>query len=128
MGNNKELEDKVVIITGGTMGIGFGMATRLAKYGGLPWDCIVGADVARDYKPKLEVYHASAAALRLRPDQVCMVAAHNDDLFAAREAGLRTAFVPRPTEHGPGQTSDLAPETEWDFVAESFENLPSMIL
>ena len=106
----------------------FALMTRLAKYGGLPWDCVVGADVARDYKPKLEVYRASAAALRLRPDQVCMVAAHNDDLFAAREAGLKTAFVPRPTEHGMGQTSDLAPEAAWDFVAESFENLARMVL
>ena len=105
----------------------FALMTRLAKYGGLPWDCILGADVARDYKPKLEVYRASAAALRLRPKQLCMVAAHNDDLFAAREAGLKTAFVPRPTEHGLGQASDLAPEAEWDFVTSSFTELVNMI-
>ena len=101
----------------------FALMTRLARYGGLPWDCILGADVARDYKPKLEVYRASAVALRLGPEQVCMVAAHNDDLFAAREAGLKTAFVPRPTEHGPGQTSDLEPEAEWDYFASSFTEL-----
>ena len=99
------------------------MMTRLAKYGGLPWDSILGADLARDYKPKPAVYHASAAALRLSANQVCMVAAHNDDLFAARAAGLRTAFVPRPKEHGGDQTRDVTPEADWDFVANSFEDL-----
>jgi 2-haloacid dehalogenase len=52
-----------------------------------------------------------------------LVAAHNGDLGAARKVGLRTAFVPRPKEHGPGQTRDLAPEQAWDFVATDFEDL-----
>ncbi|MEY8838438.1 HAD-IA family hydrolase, partial [Cribrihabitans sp. XS_ASV171] len=80
------------------------LMTRLARYAGLPWDCILGAEIARDYKPKPGVYLASCAALRLDPAQVMMVAAHNNDLHAARAAGLRTCFVPRPEEFGPGQS------------------------
>lgn len=99
------------------------LMTRLAKYAGLPWDCILGAEIARDYKPKPAVYLASCAALRLPPAEVVMVAAHNDDLFAARAAGLATAFVPRPTEHGPAQTTDLGPEAAWDMVANDFLDL-----
>lgn len=99
------------------------MMTRLARYAGLPWDCILGADIARDYKPKASVYRAACAALRLKPEAVTMVAAHNDDLRAAREAGLATAFVPRPREHGPGQTSDLGPDADWDIVASDLADL-----
>lgn len=97
-----------------------GLMARLARYGGLPWDCILGADIARDYKPKLEVYRASCAALGLSPAEVMMVAAHNDDLVAAREAGLRTGFVPRPIEYGPGQQTDLSATADWDVVAPDF--------
>lgn len=99
------------------------LMTRLARFGGLPWDCILGADIARDYKPKPAVYLAACAALGLAPGEVMMVAAHNDDLFAARDAGLRTGFVARPNEHGPGQTTDLTPEAEWDVVANNFSAL-----
>ena len=99
------------------------LMTRLAKFGGLPWDCILGAEIAQDYKPKPRVYLAACAALRLLPDQVMMVAAHNDDLHAARAAGLITAFVPRPTEHGPGQTTDLTPEAAWEIIAADFHDL-----
>ena len=97
--------------------------TRLARYAGLPWDCILGAEIARDYKPKPEVYLASARALRLDPDEVMMIAAHNGDLAAARDAGLRTAFVPRLTEYGPEQATDLEAEADWDIVAEDFRDL-----
>lgn len=99
------------------------MMTRLARYGGLPWDCILGADIARDYKPSPAVYRACCDALRLPSASVMMVAAHNRDLNAARDAGLQTAFVPRPTEHGPAQTTDLGPDGPWDIVAEDFLDL-----
>lgn len=99
------------------------LMTRLARWGGLPWDCILGAEIARDYKPKPQVYLAACAALRLDPSEVMMVAAHNDDLAAARAAGLATGFVPRPTEHGPGQATDLAPAADWDVVAGDFRDL-----
>lgn len=84
------------------------LMVNLAKYSGMPWDCILGAETARAYKPQPEAYLASCRQLALSPEQVLMVAAHNGDLKAAKAAGLRTAFVPRPTEHGPGQTVDLA--------------------
>jgi 2-haloacid dehalogenase len=103
------------------------LMTRLARYGALPWDCILGAELAQDYKPKPEVYLASCAALRLAPDQVMMVAAHNDDLAAARNAGLATAFVPRPTEHGSEQTSDLSATEDWDLVARDFIDLANQL-
>ncbi len=99
------------------------LMTRLARHAGLPWDCILGAEIARDYKPKPGVYLAACAALRLDPAQVMMVAAHNDDLLAARAAGLQTAFIPRPTEHGPGQTTDLAPSADWNVIAADFLDL-----
>lgn len=92
----------------------------MAKRAGLPWDAILGAEVAQAYKPMPEAYLRTAEVLGLRPIQVCMVAAHNGDLAAARACGLRTAFVPRPTEHGPGQTSDLTPDQDWDVVAPDF--------
>jgi 2-haloacid dehalogenase len=99
------------------------LMTRLARYGGLPWDCILGAEIAQDYKPKPAVYLAACAALRLPPDEVMMVAAHNDDLVAARACGLATAFVARPTEYGPEQTRDLSPDADWDIVADDFPDL-----
>ena len=63
----------------------------------------------------------------MRPEEVCLVAAHNDDLAAARRCGLRTAFVPRPTEHGPGQAKDLAPAQDWEVVAEDFGDLAARL-
>ncbi|SEN62067.1 haloacid dehalogenase type II [Palleronia pelagia] len=103
------------------------LMTRLAKWGGLPWDCILGAEIARDYKPKAEVYLTSCAALRLTPGEVMMVAAHNGDLHAARAAGLLTAFVPRPTEHGTSQTTDLAADGDWNLVARDFNHLAELL-
>lgn len=103
------------------------MMTRLARHAGLPWDCILGAEIARDYKPKAAVYRAACAALRLDPAQVMMVAAHNGDLAAARGAGLATAFVLRPLEHGPDQTTDLAPDAGWDLVARDLAHLADQL-
>ena len=64
-----------------------------------------------------------ADILGLQPGEVCLVAAHNNDLAAARACGLKTAFVPRPLEHGPGQVTDLKPEGPWDVVAADFPDL-----
>jgi 2-haloacid dehalogenase len=98
-------------------------SVNLAKHAALPWDVILGAEIARAYKPQPEVYLRSAAALGLEPAEVTMVAAHNGDLAAARELGFATAFVARPTEHGPDQTSDLEPADDWDIVAADFREL-----
>jgi len=92
------------------------LMTRLAKFGSLPWDCIVGAEVAKNYKPHPEAYLKSVAALDLKPNEVMMVAAHNSDLVAARECGLLTGFIARPSEYGTGQTIDLEPTEDWDVV------------
>ncbi len=72
----------------------------MAKRAGLPWDVVLGAEVTRAYKPAPEAYLRCADALALSPDRLCMVAAHESDLAAARDCGLRTCFVPRPLEYG----------------------------
>jgi 2-haloacid dehalogenase len=92
----------------------------MAKRAGLPWDAILGAEVVQAYKPMPEAYLRTADVLAMRPEQICLVAAHNGDLAAARKCGLRTAFIPRPAEHGPNQTTDLRPDQEWDVVAADF--------
>jgi 2-haloacid dehalogenase len=95
----------------------------MAKRAGLPWDAILGAEVAQAYKPTPEAYLRTAETLMLKPKHVCLVAAHNDDLAGARRCGLRTAFIPRPTEHGPSQTTNLRPEGDWDVVARDLQDL-----
>jgi 2-haloacid dehalogenase len=95
----------------------------LSKRAGLPWDAVLGAEIAQAYKPSPEAYLRNAEALMLEPESVCLVAAHNSDLAAARRCGFRTAFIPRPLEHGPNQTTDLGPEEDWDTVANDMEDL-----
>jgi len=80
----------------------------LARRNGLVWDAILGAEIARDYKPKPVVYLAAAAAFDCLPAETMMVAAHSSDLAAAAAAGLRTAFIVRPDEHGPGRGERVA--------------------
>jgi len=92
---------------------------NLARFGNLPWDVILGAEISRSYKPQPQTYLRSAEAAGLPPHRVAMVAAHNDDLRAARACGLRTIFILRPHEHGPEQRSDLRPEEDWDLVTDS---------
>lgn len=103
------------------------LLVNMGKYAGLPWDVVVGLDLLQAYKPDAAAYLGAAAVLRLHPGEVMLVAAHNDDLRAARDAGLATAFVPRPTEHGPRQTSDLAPASGWDAVAADFLELARIL-
>ena len=99
------------------------MMARLARSAGLPWDAIVGADIGRGYKPQREVYTwRPPPRSASRRNRVMMVAAHNFDLAAAREAGLAAAFVPRPDEYGNGPvgTPDLAPSDDWEAVVPDF--------
>ena len=100
---------------------------NMAKRAGLPWDAILGAEVAQAYKPQPEAYLRTAAALALASAECMMVAAHNNDLHAARSIGMATAFVPRPHEHGPGQTSDLTQTGPWDIVAPDFVALAEQL-
>jgi 2-haloacid dehalogenase len=99
------------------------LMVNMAKRAGLPWDAILGAEVAHAYKPQPEAYLRAAALLDLAPGECMMVAAHNRDLVAAAACGFRTAFVARPAEHGPGQTTDLRAEHTFDVVADSFIDL-----
>ncbi|MBL4721119.1 MAG: haloacid dehalogenase type II, partial [Alphaproteobacteria bacterium] len=103
------------------------LMVNMAKFSGLPWDAILGAEVVRHYKPQPQAYLNACAALGLRPEQVVMTAAHNGDLQAAALQGMRTAFVARPKEHGDGQTTDLKAEADYTFVAESFVDLARQV-
>jgi 2-haloacid dehalogenase len=105
----------------------FAGMVHLAKFAGLPWDCVITAENARRYKPHPDVYRTAVSLLGLRVDEVMLVAAHNYDLAAAQALGLRTAFVPRPLEYGPDQTSDLAAEGKWDVVVDSVEELAAAL-
>jgi 2-haloacid dehalogenase len=99
------------------------LIVNMARRAGLPWDAVLGAEVARHYKPQPEAYLTTASLLGLRPDECMMVAAHNGDLAAARALGFRTAFVVRPTEYGPKQATDLGADREWDVIASDFGDL-----
>jgi 2-haloacid dehalogenase len=116
------LKKKLIIATCSNGNIA--LMVNLARHAGLPWDCILGAETARAYKPLPEAYLASCRQLGLAPAEVTMVAAHNGDLKAAKAQGLATAFVPRPTEYGPGQRTDLAADPACaDIAARDFVDL-----
>ncbi len=99
------------------------LMTHLSRYAGLPWDCILGAELVRRYKPDREVYQSAADFLDLERSEVMMVAAHLSDLRAAKEVGLRTAFVTRPLEYGPDEQPDLEPDASVDLTAVDFNDL-----
>jgi 2-haloacid dehalogenase len=103
------------------------LMTDLAKHSGLPWDCILGAELVRHYKPDPEVYQSAAELLDLRPDEVMMVAAHLGDLRAAKAVGLRTAFVARPLEYGADGRPDLNPDSSADLSATDFNDLAGQL-
>jgi len=86
------------------------------------------AEVSGHYKPDPETYLGACRMLSLQPEQVMLCAAHNYDLVAAQKLGLRTAFVPRPTEYGPLQVRDFGPEGEWDVVASDMEDFAARML
>ncbi len=101
----------------------FGCMVNMAKNAGLPWDCVITAEIAKRYKPDPKVYLTAIELLGYRPEQILMVAAHNYDLAHAASHGMRTAFLPRPAEYGPGQTTDLEAEGDWDIVSDNLEEL-----
>ena len=98
------------------------LLTNMAKRARLPWDLILSAELVRHYKPDPETYLSAPDLLDIRPEEVMMVAAHVNDLQAAREHGLLTAYVPRPLEFGPGAGAD-PPDPSFDLVAEDFIEL-----
>ena len=90
---------------------------NMAKFAGLPWDCSLGAELVKAYKPDPRTYKTGADLLGLHVGQVMMVAAHQYDLLAAGKLGLKTAFVPRPLEEGPSGAPDPTPDPSFDLVA-----------
>lgn len=103
------------------------LLTNMAKRAGLPWDCILSAEVFGKYKPDPETYLGVAKVFDLQPGQVLMVASHQSDLEAARQCGLRTAFVERPDEFGPTIDNDISPNPKNDFHAMDFLNLATQL-
>lgn len=99
------------------------LLVNMAKNAGLPWDCILSSELAKHYKPDEEVYQTAADLLGLKPEQVMMVAAHKDDLYAARTVGFKTAFVLRPLEFGPEGKPDLITDPSFDLTATDFFDL-----
>jgi 2-haloacid dehalogenase len=99
----------------------------MARHGGLPWDAIFSAELFGHYKPDPEVYLGACRLLDLAPDQVTMVAAHPSDLRAAAACGLRTAYVERPTERGPGASMEPSRPGEFDLTADSFLDLAAQL-
>ncbi len=95
----------------------------MARHAGLPWDTVLSAELFGHYKPDPEVYLGAARLLGCTPAEVLMVAAHPGDLRAAAACGLRTAFVPRPLEHGIGGRQEAALAGEFDWVADDFVHL-----
>lgn len=103
------------------------LMVNLARHAGLPWDMVLGAEMACQYKPLPVVYQTSVALLRLDPADCLMVAAHNYDLEAASACGLRCAFVPRPQEFGPAGNAELSPTRKWDIVANDFNDVAQQL-
>jgi 2-haloacid dehalogenase len=105
------------------------LMTGLAKFGGLPWDAILGSELVRHYKPDREVYVSAPYYLDLKPEEVMMVAAHKGDLQAARSCGLRTGFIYRPNEFGNGSAGvpDKAQPGDYDVVSISAIDLAQQL-
>ncbi|MDM0068284.1 haloacid dehalogenase type II [Variovorax sp. J31P207] len=89
-----------------------GLLTEMAKRAGLPWDCVLSAEVFKAYKPDPRTYLGVAAVFDVTPGQVMLAAAHHDDLAAARACGLRTGYIERPLEFGPGRPKDVSPQPD----------------
>ncbi|MBA3658394.1 MAG: haloacid dehalogenase type II [Gemmatimonadales bacterium] len=102
---------------------GIALLTHMAKTAALPWDAILSAELVRRYKPERAVYDLVPELFGVPHARVLMVAAHLDDLRAARAAGLMTAYVHRPLEHGPDRTLEIPAEGEFDIMAADFLDL-----
>lgn len=99
------------------------LMSELSRHANLPFTNILGAEATGYYKPRPESYLGAARRLSLAPEQCMMVAAHNADLFAARELGFQTAFFARPMEYGPDQAGDLEADQQWDYIVGDLEEL-----
>lgn len=119
------LKEKFVITTLSNGNVS--LLTNLAKRAGLPWDCVISAELFHHYKPDREAYLGCADLLGVAPDQLMLVAAHPEDLRAARAAGLKTGYVARPLEYGPGGRPHNIGDGEFDVTATDFLNLADQL-
>jgi 2-haloacid dehalogenase len=103
------------------------LMVNMAKWAGLPWDVILGAEVARHYKPQPEAYRLTADFLGLAPERCMMVAAHEEDLRAASACGFRTAYVRRPTEYDDGGDKAMPGNGEFDLITADFVDLAQLL-
>ncbi|MBV7430979.1 MULTISPECIES: haloacid dehalogenase type II [unclassified Acidovorax] len=103
------------------------LLTHMAKRAGLPWDCVLSAEVFKAYKPSPDAYLGVARVFDLRPGQVALVATHHDDLAAARACGLRTAYIERPHELGKARPKDGSPQPGNDLHATDLNDLARML-
>jgi 2-haloacid dehalogenase len=121
----KRLKKKYIITTLSNGNVS--LLTNMAKFGGLPWDCIISAELAKHYKPDPEAYQMAASLLDLKTDEVLMVAAHKSDLVAAQKTGNRTAFITRPLEYGADFNHDISRDKKFDIHALDFNNLADQL-
>lgn len=104
-----------------------GLLTNMAKQAGLPWDCVLSAEVFRAYKPDPATYLGVAQVFDMAPHEVMLCAAHHDDLAAARACGLQTAYIERPLEFGASQPKDVSPQPGNDWHARDMHHLADML-
>jgi len=121
----KRLRSKFVTCTLSNGNIG--LLTNLAKRANLSWDCILSAEVFRKYKPDPDTYFGVAKVFDVAPSEVMLVAAHNEDLAAARSYGLQTAFIERPFEFGPSGHNDISPNPANTLHAKSIADLANQL-
>jgi 2-haloacid dehalogenase len=105
-----------------------GLLTNMAKRAGLPWDCILSAEVFRAYKPDPATYLGVAATFDVPPEEVMLVATHQDDLDAARALGLQTAYIERPLEFGAGHVKDVSPNPANTLHARDLVQLAAQLM
>lgn len=103
------------------------LLSTMAKRAGIPWDFILSSSTFKAYKPDAAVYRGAIEILDLEPEQVMMVAAHNDDLAAARSHGMRTAYVNRPYENGIDQARDFEASEDWEVITDSITGLADLL-
>jgi 2-haloacid dehalogenase len=104
-----------------------GLLTNMAKRAGLPWDCVLSAEVFKAYKPDPATYLGVANVFDVQPSEVMLCAAHHDDLAAARACGLGTAYIERPFEFGTAQPKDVSPQAGNDFHAKNIIHLADLL-
>ena len=105
----------------------FSLLNNMAKNAGLPWDCIISAELFAHYKPDRETYLGAANLLGFKPEEVMLCAAHKDDLLHAQACGLKTAFITRPKEFSPNVKVDLTNDGRFDFHATDILDLANQL-